>query len=88
MNEILKEVMKYIPKDADISSFGFEAANIILYTKNKEFFLNPNGAIKDIVDKVKKRIELRPDSSLLMKEEDAEKEKYQEAGKGRKDDFK
>lgn len=74
MNEILKEVMKYIPKDADISSFGFEAANIILYTKNKEFFLNPNGAIKDIVDKVKKRIELRPDSSLLMKEEDAEKE--------------
>ena len=74
MNEILKEVMKHIPADAEISESGFEAANIILYTKNKEFFLNPNGKIKEIVDKVKKRIELRPDSSLLMDEEKAEKE--------------
>jgi len=74
MNEILKEVMKYIPEDAEITESGFEAANIILYTKNKEFFLNPNSKIKDIVDRVKKRIELRPDSSLLMDEEKAEKE--------------
>ncbi len=74
MNEILKEVMKHIPKDAEIEESGFEGANIILYTKNKEFFLNPNGAIREIVDKVKKRIELRPDKSLLMDEEDAEKE--------------
>ncbi len=74
MNEILKEVMKHIPEDAEISELGFEAANIILYTKNKEYFLNPNSSIKDIVDKVKKRIELRPDPSLLMEEEKAEKE--------------
>ena len=74
MNEILKEVMKYIPDDAEISDSGFEGANIILYTKNKDFFLNPNSAIKDIVDRVKKRIELRPDPSLLMDEEKAEKE--------------
>ena len=74
MNELLKEVMKSIPDDADIVESGFEAANIILYTKNKEFFVNPNNAIKDIVDKVKKRIELRPDPSLLMDQEKAEKE--------------
>ena len=74
MNEILKEVMKHIPENAEISESGFEAANIILYTKNKDFFLNPNSSIKDIVDRVKKRIELRPDPSLLMDEEKAEKE--------------
>src|SRR3989344_337664 len=74
MNEILKEVMKHMPENAEISDSGFEGANIILYTKNKDYFLNPNSSIKDIVDRVKKRIELRPDPSLLMDEEKAEKE--------------
>jgi len=74
MNEILKEVMKHMPENAEISDSGFEGANIILYTKNKDYFLNPNSSIKDIVDRVKKRIELRPDPSLLMSQEKAEKE--------------
>lgn len=74
MNELLKEVMKYVPEDADIVESGFEGANIILYTKNKEFFLNNSEVIKNIVDAVKKRVELRPHESLLMDEEKSEKE--------------
>jgi len=74
MNEILKEVLKYIPKDAEVVEPGFEGANIILYTKSKEFFLNNSDVIKSIVDAVKKRVELRPSESLLMEEEKAEKE--------------
>ena len=74
MNEILKEVLKYIPKDAEVVEPGFEGANIILYTKSKEFFLNNSDVIKSIVDAVKKRVELRPAESLLMEEEKAEKE--------------
>jgi KH/beta-lactamase-domain protein len=74
MNEILKEVLKYIPEKAEILEPGFEGANIVLYTKNKEFFLDNSDVIKNIVDAVKKRVELRPDPNLLMDEEKAEKE--------------
>ena len=74
MNELLKEVLKYIPDKAEILEPGFEGANIVLYTKSKEFLLNNSDIIKNIVDAVKKRIELRPDPSLLMDQEKAEKE--------------
>ena len=73
MSKIIKEIMKYLPEDK-ISEACFEAANIVLYTKSRDFFFNNNGMIKDIVHKIKKRIELRPDPSILMELEKAEKE--------------
>lgn len=62
-----------LPKDAGITDIEFEGANIVLYTKNKEFFLEPNGLIKDIVDHIKKRVELRVDPSVPLTVEKAEK---------------
>ena len=73
MVEIIKEILKNLPSDK-ISEANFEAANIVLYTKDKDFFLNNNGLIKKIVDSIKKRVELRPDPSITMDMEDAEKE--------------
>ncbi len=72
MADILKEVLKYIPEKVKISESGFEGANIVLYTKSREFFLNNNGVIKDIVDTIKKRVEVRPDPSMTMDMEKAE----------------
>tara|TARA_Y100000310_G_scaffold270277_1_gene283976 strand:+ start:720 stop:2621 length:1902 start_codon:yes stop_codon:yes gene_type:complete len=74
MVDILKEVLKDIPKNVDISIAVFEGANIVLYTKTREFFLDNNGIIKDIVNKIKKRIEVRIDPSMTVDEETAEKE--------------
>ncbi len=71
-DNIIKEILKELPKDI-ISFAGFEGANIVLYTKDKDFFINNQQDIKAIVDKIKKRIELRPDPSVCMKEEKAEK---------------
>ena len=73
VTEILKEILKDIP-DNYISDAVFEGANIVLYTKKKAFFLDNGGIIKGIVDKIKKRIELRPDTSLCLEQEKAEKE--------------
>lgn len=73
MSKIIKEILKDLPKDK-ISEAVFEAANIVLYTKSRDFFFNNNGIIKDIVNKIKKRIELRPDPSILMDLEKAENE--------------
>ena len=73
MGEIIKEIMKFLPAKA-ISEAGFEGANIVLNTKDKDFFLDNNGVIRKIVDSIKKRVELRPDPSITMDMEKAEKE--------------
>lgn len=72
MTEIIKEILKELPED-NISAANFEGANIVLYTKDKEFFLTNSGLIRKIVQKFKKRIELRPDPSITIKPEIAEK---------------
>ena len=73
MAEIIKEILKGLPKDK-ISEANFEAANIVLYTKDDDFFLNNNGLIKKVVDSIKKRVVLRPDPSITMGMEKAEEE--------------
>ena len=72
MADIIKEILKDLP-DGKISEAYFEGANIVLYTKDTEFFLNNEGMIRSIVNKIKKRIELRPDPSVCIDAEEAEK---------------
>ena len=71
--QILDEVLNRLPDKTKISDSGFEGANIILYTKDKDFFLNANGILKEIVNAIKKRVELRPDPSICMEMEQAKK---------------
>jgi len=71
MADIMKEVMSHIPP-GKVSEANFEASNIVLYTKDREFFLDNSGMIKRIVDDIKKRVELRPDPSITMDMEKAE----------------
>ncbi len=54
--KILEEVLGQLPDKSKISISGFEGANIILYTKDKEFFLEGSATIKNIVNNIKKRI--------------------------------
>jgi len=72
MANIIKEILKSLPEEK-ISEACFEGANIVLYTKDKDFFLNNEGLIKQVVDSIKKRIELRPDPTIVLDQEDAEK---------------
>jgi uncharacterized protein len=71
MADIIKEILKQLPAQK-VSDAVFEGANIVLYTKDSEFFLNNGGIIKGIVDNIKKRIELRPDPAICMEVEKAE----------------
>jgi KH/beta-lactamase-domain protein len=72
MASITNEILKNLPKEK-ISSAVFEGANIVLYTTDKEFFLDNKGKIKKIVHEIKKRIELRPDPKICVPPENAEK---------------
>jgi len=72
MADILKDIQKELPRGS-ISSANFEGANIVLYTKDSNFFLEGEGQIREIVNKIKKRIELRADKEILITEEKTEK---------------
>lgn len=73
MVKILDEILKELPSEK-IASLEFEAANIVVYTKNSDFLFNGRGKIKEIVSKFKKRIELRADNTLLKSVEDTKQE--------------
>ena len=70
MADILKDVQKELSNS--ITSANFEAANIVLYTEDLEFFREPEGKIRELVNKFKKRIELRADPQILKTQEETE----------------
>ncbi|MEK6859818.1 MAG: beta-CASP ribonuclease aCPSF1 [Nanoarchaeota archaeon] len=71
MADILKDIQKDL--GASITSANFEAANIVLYTDDIELFKDNQGKIKELVNKFKKRIELRVDPELVKSQEDTKK---------------
>lgn len=73
MSNILKELEKNLPRDANITEVKFEGPEIVLYTKNKEFFKEHERVIKEMVSNLKKRIEVRPDLSITLDMEKTKK---------------
>lgn len=72
MADILKEIIKVLP-EGKIEDATFEGAKIVLYTKDKDYFFDNRGTIRQAVQEFKKRIELRPDPSLCVEQGKAEK---------------
>jgi uncharacterized protein len=72
MADILKTIEEQLPKGV-VKDTIFEGANIVVYTQDASFFKNGDPIIKDVVNNIKKRIELRADKSLLMDKELTEK---------------
>jgi uncharacterized protein len=71
MADILKKIKEEVPNV--ITDAIFEGANIVLYTEDKDFFRDGEMKIKEVVSKIKKRIELRADKKILASEEETEK---------------
>lgn len=71
MVDILKSIKEQL--SAKITEANFESANIVLYTDNENFFREGEGKIKEIVEQIKKRVELRADEKILPSQEEAKK---------------
>ncbi len=69
--DILKNIKEKLP--GEIKDAMFEGANIVLYTDNEKFFKTGEARIKEIVDEIKKRVELRADSKILHDIDDTKK---------------
>jgi len=70
--EILEKVKEVLPKDV-VDRVELEGCEIVIYTKDKFFFLDASEQVKSAVQELKKRIEVRPDSSLSLEPESAKK---------------
>ncbi|MFC1666104.1 beta-CASP ribonuclease aCPSF1 [Nanoarchaeota archaeon] len=68
--DILKNIKEQL--HGNITEANFEGANIVLYTNNENFFKDDKGKIREIVNKIKKRVELRADQKILPKKEEIE----------------
>jgi hypothetical protein len=71
MTDILKKITDKL--GGKISEANFEGANIVVYTQDENFFREGEGKIKEIVDEIKKRIELRADNKILPDQKTVEK---------------
>ena len=72
MTDILKHITEKLR--GNITEANFEGANIVLYTNNEKFFKEGESQIKELVDELKKRIELRADQKILLSEEKTKEE--------------
>ena len=71
MGDIIKSILEELPKT--VTDAIFEGANIVLYTADKEFVRTGEEKIREVVSKIKKRIELRADQKILASQEETEK---------------
>ena len=65
--EILEKVKSRLPSEV-VSRIELEGSEIVVYTKDKEFFLTCEDQIRKIVSELKKRIEVRPEKNICLDE--------------------
>jgi len=70
--EILEKVRNALPKEA-ISRVELEGSEIIVYTKDRDFFVKHEETVRSVVEQLKKRIEVRPESAICMDQEATKK---------------
>ena len=70
--EIIEKVKSKLPEGV-VEKVDLEGCEIVVYSRDKFFILNAAEQVKDAVQELKKRIEVRPVSSLCLTPEEAKK---------------
>jgi hypothetical protein len=72
--EIKRIVQEETPFAGSISDVDFEGPRVVFYCKNLDLLMEDGDVIKELARKIRKRITLRPDPSILTDPEKAEKD--------------
>jgi KH/beta-lactamase-domain protein len=73
LREIRDEVKKEVPSSIEVTDIEFEAAVLVIYTKHPEKFAEDEDLVRRLAKKLRKRVVVRPDPSVLAKIEEADK---------------
>ncbi|MEA3229374.1 MAG: beta-CASP ribonuclease aCPSF1 [archaeon] len=65
----LEEIKGRLPPSSMITKIFFEGPDIVIYTKSKNFFIEGSEVIRNLVQLLRKRIEIRSDSIICEKED-------------------
>ncbi|MFB6088147.1 MAG: beta-CASP ribonuclease aCPSF1 [Candidatus Aenigmatarchaeota archaeon] len=68
---ILEKLKQKLPSNADVSDVCFEGSELVVYIKNKDMFVENGHFVKDLAKEFKKRIDLRPATSIRKDMEEA-----------------
>ncbi len=71
--EIRNTILSNIPREIGITRIEFEGPRLALYAQKPEILVEKSHIVADIAGKIKKRIVIRSDPSVRMRELDAEK---------------
>ncbi len=69
--EELKDIESLLPPGSNVSEIRYEGSDIVLYTDSKDFFLDNSETVRNLVSRLKKRIEVRPTAKLFKDPENA-----------------
>ncbi|MFP4609211.1 MAG: beta-CASP ribonuclease aCPSF1 [Candidatus Aenigmatarchaeota archaeon] len=73
LEEAKEAVREIVSRTTRITDIQFEGSVIVIYTKDMEEFTEESDIMKKLAGKLKRRVEVRPDPSLLEEPEKAEK---------------
>ena len=73
LEDIKKEIMDKLPKNAQVSKVEFEGPEVVLYTKNPEIITDNGDLIRSLAKELRKRIIIRSDKSALLGPEETSK---------------
>ncbi len=71
--EDARAIFNRLVPDNSITDVVYEGPNIVVYTKNEDLFANRDDIARQVAQEIRRRIAIRPDPSILEKEEVAEK---------------
>lgn len=75
--EIKDAIEEETPYASVITSIDFEGPEVVIYSRNLDLLMDDDGFIRELARKIRKRITLRPDPSIMMDPERA-REKIKE----------
>ncbi|HUR68548.1 MAG TPA: beta-CASP ribonuclease aCPSF1 [Candidatus Thermoplasmatota archaeon] len=73
LKEIREEVKKEIPATVEVTDIEFEAAVLVIYTKHPERFAEDEDLVRRLAKKLRKRVVVRPDPSVLASVDKSDK---------------
>ncbi len=73
LKDLRKKVDAILPSAVDVTDMDFEAHELVLYTKTPAAFAEDGALISKLARALQKRVAIRPDPSVLMPPDEAEK---------------
>ncbi len=73
LEDVKDTVRKIVPSDAEVTNIDFEASVVVIYIRNFETYSQNSDLVRQLAQALKRRVDIRPDPSLLANKDEAEK---------------